>query len=67
MEILLAITVFGLAMLGMSVGVLLRGRRLRGSCGGEGVFGPDGRRLSCGACPRRTSEGCLSDEDLARP
>ena len=31
-----AVAVFGLAVLGMATGVLLQGRRLRGSCGGSG-------------------------------
>ena len=31
-----ALIVFALAMLAMAVGVLLSGRRLRGSCGGDG-------------------------------
>jgi hypothetical protein len=33
---LATLIVFGLAMLAMAVGVLISGRRLRGSCGGVG-------------------------------
>ncbi len=47
--------VFALAMLGLAVGVLFRRPCLRGSCGGPEVLGPDGRRLSCDACPNRKS------------
>ena len=33
---LASLVVFGLVVLGMSLGVLVQGRRLRGSCGGSG-------------------------------
>ena len=50
---LLTIAGMALVMLAMSVGVLLSGRCLRGSCGGPEVLGPDGEPLSCANCPRR--------------
>ena len=53
---LLTVAIIGVAMLAMGVGVLLSNRCLRGSCGGEDVFGPDGERLSCEACPRRKEQ-----------
>jgi hypothetical protein len=53
MLILLAIVAIGLVMLAMSVGVLLSGRCLRGSCGGVGIVGPDGEPLTCATCPNR--------------
>lgn len=49
----LTIGVFGLVMLAMSVGVLLSGRCLRGSCGGPDIVGPDGESLLCATCPKR--------------
>ena len=56
--ILLAIVAIALVMLAMSVGVLLSGRCLRGSCGGPGLLGADGEPLTCAACPnRRPAEG----------
>ena len=64
MEILLATGVFGLAMAGLSVGVILSDRTLKGSCGGESVPGPDGNPLSCGACPKKEAEVCPSDDPL---
>ncbi len=64
MEIVLTIALFGLAMAGMSVGVLFGNRRLRGSCGGPGVVTSDGDPLSCGACPRSEAELCPSDDPL---
>ena len=66
MEIFLGIVVFGLAMAGMSVGVLLSDRRLRGSCGGVGVVSHGGDELSCGACPKADAELCPSDEPLVQ-
>ena len=50
---LLTTVIIGLAMLVMAVGVLFSNRCLRGSCGGEAVFGPDGDSLSCETCPMR--------------
>jgi len=50
---ILSAVVIGVAMLGMSVGVLLSNRCLRGSCGGPDVLGPDGQLLNCAACPNR--------------
>lgn len=37
----------------MAVGLILQGRCLRGSCGGEEIFGPDGELLNCDTCPVR--------------
>lgn len=64
MELLLATGLFGLAMAGLGVGVLLSDRTLKGSCGGEEVLGPDGNPLSCGACPKKEAEVCPSDDPL---
>ena len=56
--ILLAILAIAIVMLAMSVGVLLSGRCLRGSCGGPELLGPDGEALSCATCPnRRAAQG----------
>ena len=51
--LLLTITVIAACVILMSVGVLLNGRCLRGSCGGPDVLGPDGEPLSCASCPLR--------------
>jgi len=53
METLLAtIAVFGAVMAAMAVGVVVHGRRLKGSCGGTGV-GCTCSPLAAGACPVR--------------
>lgn len=51
--LLLTITVFGIAMLIMAVGLFFKRPCLRGSCGGPGIFDADGDPLTCGTCPRR--------------
>ena len=44
---------FGIAVALMMVGQRLSGRCLHGSCGGPGVVGPGGERISCADCPNR--------------
>jgi hypothetical protein len=50
---LLSLAVIGLAVAAMAVGVMFKRPCLRGSCGGRGVSGPEGQRLSCDSCPNR--------------
>ena len=64
MELLLTLILFGLAMLGMSIGVLLSGQSLRGSCGGVDIVAMDGDVLSCGSCPKKEVAMCPTDEPL---
>ena len=56
--ILLTVVVFAVVMLLLGIGVMFRGRCLRGTCGGEGVIGPDGEILTCDTCPRREEIEC---------
>lgn len=51
--LILTIVVFGIVVLAMSVGVILSGKCLRGSCGGQEVLGPNGELLNCDTCPVR--------------
>ncbi|MEM7214501.1 MAG: (Na+)-NQR maturation NqrM [Pseudomonadota bacterium] len=44
---LLAFTVLGLVFLGMSLGVLLMGKRIKGSCGGLNAISGADRCLVC--------------------
>jgi len=66
MEILLTMGILGMAMGGMAIGVIVKGQRLRGSCGGPEVVTGDGDSLSCGACPKNEAEVCPSDDNLIR-
>ena len=66
MEVLLSIVVFGLAMAGMAVGVILSDRTLKGSCGGVQHEGPNGELLSCGGCAKKQIDLCPSDEPLVQ-
>lgn len=54
--IFLSIAVVALCMAAMAVGVMVSGRCLRGSCGGESA-GPYLDSLRCLACPRRRTSG----------
>jgi hypothetical protein len=65
MEIVLALALFGVAMFGMSIGVIVSNRRLQGSCGGVVALG-DGAEAACGACGKKAAEMCPSDDDLVR-
>ena len=47
----------------LSVGVLVSGRCLRGSCGGPDVLDADGESLKCATCPNRNKDF----DDLTQP
>lgn len=49
----LSLGLIALVMLAMSVGVLVSGRCLRGSCGGPAVLDADGEPITCSSCPNR--------------
>ncbi len=49
----LTLGLFALVMLVMSVGVIVSGRCLRGSCGGPAVLDGDGEPITCATCPNR--------------
>lgn len=55
MTLLLVITflAFATIMTAMAVGVIFSDRCLRGSCGGQEIWGPDGDLLNCDSCPVR--------------
>ncbi|MDH3403817.1 MAG: hypothetical protein OES32_10790 [Acidobacteriota bacterium] len=51
--LLLTLGLFALVMLVMSVGVIVSGRCLRGSCGGPAILDGSGEPVTCAACPNR--------------
>ncbi len=51
--LLLTLALFAIVMLAMSVGVLVTGRCLRGSCGGPAILDGDGEPITCATCPNR--------------
>lgn len=53
----IAAALFALAVAAMAIGVMFRRPCLRGSCGGPEALGPNGEKLSCGACPNRKRSG----------
>ena len=46
----LTVVIFGLAMLLMSIGVIVKGRTMPASCGGGKAIDPDGRLIVCDHC-----------------
>ena len=66
MEIVVAILLFGLAFIGMSLGIIFKGRSISGSCGG--AHGPRGEDLGLGACAcgKKDASVCPSENDLIR-
>ncbi len=50
--VIISIAAVAVAMLIMAVGVIVKGRCLRGSCGGPKVMGPDGQVIGCESCDR---------------
>ena len=59
--ILVTFVAFGIVIVAMAVGVMFSGKCIRGSCGGEAIYGPDGDLLNCDSCPVRHDK-----EKLAR-
>ena len=51
--LLITFAAFCFITLVMAVGVMFKGRCLRGSCGGEAIVDADGELLNCATCPVR--------------
>lgn len=52
----LTASVFLLAVVGMAVGVIVSGKRLKGSCGG--IMASDGRVIGDCLCARKGTKAC---------
>lgn len=61
----ITLAVFGLAVAGMAIGVMVSGKRLKGSCGG--VIAPDGRVIGDCLCAREGEKACDKAEAPAQP
>jgi hypothetical protein len=59
--LLITLVVFGFVVLIMSVGVIFKGQCLRGSCGGQEIWGPDDELLNCASCPVHDNEKTVTD------
>jgi len=64
MELLAAFLIFGLGMLGMSLGVILTGRAIKGSCGGAGR-GHDGLGSASCVCTAAAGGVCTRTGETA--
>ena len=62
MEIFLSILIFILCFLGMSLGIVLAGKKIKGSCGGTAHLEKE-LGLSCGGCAKKEKEICPSDDE----
>ena len=56
--------VMGLALLGMSVGVIVAGKQIKGSCGGLSAITNDDGEKVCGICGQGV--GSCEESELAR-
>lgn len=52
----ITVCAFAIIMTAMAVGVIFQDKCLRGSCGGPGIWGPDGEDLRCSGCPNRDED-----------
>ncbi|MBT3219920.1 MAG: hypothetical protein HN348_12595 [Proteobacteria bacterium] len=59
MEIVFALGIFALSMIGLGIGILIKGKAISGSCHSAAVHGPD----KC-ACGRKDREMCPTNEPL---
>lgn len=50
MVLVLTLVFFGLAMLGLALGIMIGRRGPAGGCGREKPLGPDGQPLTCDRC-----------------
>ena len=57
-ELLFSVAVFGLALLGMSLGIIFSNRRIRGSCGGLADVREKHGHSMCEACSSNPSPDC---------
>lgn len=60
----ITIGIFAVALLALSVGYMVQGRCLSGTCGGESVQ-VGGEALSCSSCPKRQKGECNETVPLA--
>ena len=63
--ILVTLVLVSLALLGMAIGVMLTGKRIKGSCGGIGAAMNDKGEMHCGICGQEVSglpEGSCMEE-----
>jgi hypothetical protein len=60
--ILVSVVAFAVIIAAMAIGVIFRGKCIRGSCGGEAIYGPEGDLLNCDSCPIRRDPDRLARE-----
>ena len=66
MVFVITLSLFAIAMLGMGLGLIVSGRALKGSCGGNETLAAMGHEVSCGVCAKKEKEICPSDDLLVQ-
>ncbi len=61
-ELLAALIVFVIAIVGMAIGVIVSNRRLKGSCGGLANLRDEHGEITCAICGD-PSESCKGEDD----
>lgn len=60
----LALCGFAICFAAMAIGLILRGRKMRGGCGSEPQIDEEGRLASCGSCPKKPVSLCESEDSM---
>jgi len=55
--------ILGLSVLGMAIGLILRGRIMRGGCG-AGLRDEEGNDVGCEQCSRKKTNLCDEDDEM---
>ena len=62
MAFVITLLFFAACMTGLSIGMIVSGRRLKGSCGGIAEL--EHEDLSCGGCAKREAEVCPTEDPM---
>ncbi len=66
LTMVLAFCLLFLVMTGMAIGVLVKGKPLKGSCGGIGALGMGRACDICGGNPQKCDKEADEDDDAAK-
>jgi len=61
--VIMCFSVFAICFAGMALGLVVRGRILRGGCG-TGLRDRNGKELSCEQCSKRVTNLCEEEDEM---